>query len=52
MIKSVQTYLEYPKNEFNYHGSSDFNIKVGKKDGEKILNSDMFKNTLKYRIIQ
>lgn len=43
--------LEYPKREFNYHGSSDFNIEVCKVDNEKLIDSDMFEDTLSKRMI-
>lgn len=43
--------LEYPKKEFNYHGSSDFNIEVCSVDNEKLIGSAMFRSTLDRRII-
>ena len=43
--------LEYPKENFNYGGSSNFNIDVCKKDGEKLIDSWMFTDTLKERSI-
>jgi hypothetical protein len=44
--------LEYPKENFNYSGSSNFNIEVCKENNEKLIDSWMFKNSLSQRVIK
>lgn len=43
--------LEYPKEEFNYAGSSDFNLDICEYKDQKLIESDFLKDTLSKRQI-
>ena len=43
---------EYPKKYFDYAGSSSFNVDVCHSDGERLIDSQLFLDTLEKRIIK